>query len=195
MAVDLVQSAPAPLSRIDWAATARLLEDIERRGRALLELDGQGPETIEVERSVDMRYVGQAHEITIRLPVDPDDPGIEGALKRAFDTTYLALYAVLNDTFDLEVLNWRVRVSGPRSELWFASGRDEASRPASTRSVWDGRAQSFVDAPVLEQAAMESGEEHPGPIVVEQRETTSLLFTGDRCRLDEHGNLLIQVAG
>jgi N-methylhydantoinase A/oxoprolinase/acetone carboxylase beta subunit len=195
MAVDLVQSAPAPLSRVDWKATARLLDDVERRGRALLELDGEGPETIEVERSVDMRYVGQAHEITVRLPVEPDDPGIEGALRRAFDATYLGLYAVLNETFDLEVLNWRVRVSGPRSELWFAAARDEGYRPSSTRSLWDGHAQAFVDAPVLEQAGMVAGEEHSGPLAVEQRETTTVLFTDDRCRLDEHGNLVIQVAG
>jgi 5-oxoprolinase (ATP-hydrolysing)/N-methylhydantoinase A len=195
MAVDLVQSAPAPLSRVDWEATARLLDDVEHRGRTLLELNGEGPETIEVERSVDMRYVGQAHEITVRLPVEPNDPGIEGVLRRAFDATYLGLYAVLNDTFDLEVLNWRVRLSGPRSELWFTAARDEGSRPTSTRSLWDGYVQAFVDAPVLEQAAMAAGEEYAGPLVVEQRETTTVLFTDARCRLDEHGNLVIQVTG
>ena len=69
MAVDLVQSFPALLSDVKWDSVERILVDLERRARVAITLDDVEPDGIAVERAVDMRYVGQAHEISVRLPV------------------------------------------------------------------------------------------------------------------------------
>jgi 5-oxoprolinase (ATP-hydrolysing)/N-methylhydantoinase A len=193
MAVDLVQSAPALLSDVDWDAVARLLDELERRARAPISLDDAGPETIRVERAVDMRYVGQAHEITVRLPVPPRDPGIERALRAAFDETYRELYSVLNDSFGIEVLNWRVHVSGPSADLWFASGDEPGRDEPSSRPAWDQASRSFVEAPVHRQAALDAGRSLAGPLIVEQRETTAVVGAADTARVDASGNLVIRV--
>jgi 5-oxoprolinase (ATP-hydrolysing) len=190
MAVDLVQSAPAPLSDVDWDGVARLLEVLERRGRAEVSLGGG--EALMVEQAVDMRYVGQAHEITVRLPASPTDPEIEAALRRSFDETYRGLYSVLNDSFEVEVLNWRVRVSGPSGDLWFESAHDTAGEQAS-RQAWDERSRSFVEVPVYRQAAMDAGVTFPGPLIVEQRETTAVVGATDTAHIDASGNLVIRV--
>jgi 5-oxoprolinase (ATP-hydrolysing)/N-methylhydantoinase A len=190
MAVDLVQSAPAPLAEVDWDAGARRLAELESRGRAAISID----DGARVEEAVDMRYVGQAHEITVRLPVARDDPGIEGSLRAAFDETYRRLYSVLNDSFELEVLNWRVRVSGPAADIWFAASGDDGSRETTTtRAVWDAASQSFVDTPVVSQASLETGVALPGPLVVEQRETTTVVGAADSAQVDASGNLVIRV--
>ena len=192
-AVDLVQSAPCLLSEVDWARVGRLLGDLEGRARAAVSRDDVAPGEITVERAVDMRYVGQAHEITVRLPVAPNDPDVEGALRRAFDETYVGLYSVLNASFAIEVLNWRVRALGPSADLWFGSEHDPDPAPAAARPVWDPSRGTFVETPVHRQAAMAAGASFAGPLIVEQRETTAVLGAADTATIDTFGNLVIQV--
>jgi 5-oxoprolinase (ATP-hydrolysing) len=193
MAVDLVQSSPTVLANADWSAASDLLDALEQRGRAAISVDDTGPETVTVEHAVDMRYVGQAHEITVRLPVPPGDPGIEGALRRAFDDTYRGLYSVLNDSLGIEILSWRVRVSGPSTDLWFTPADDSAAVEPTSRPVWDPSSQAFVEAPVHRQSAMEIGPSFAGPTIVEQRETTAVVGATDSACVDESGNLVIRV--
>jgi len=193
MAVDLVQSAPSLLSDVDWGAVADLLDDVEQRARASISLDDVPPDAITVERAVDMRYVGQAHEITVHLPVESTDPGIGDALRAAFNETYRNLYSVLNDSFDIEVLNWRVRVSGPASDLWFGSGQDPEVGERGPRPIWEASSRSFVDAPVHWQGSMAVGATHEGPMIVEQRETTAVIGATDTAYVDVVGNLVIEV--
>jgi 5-oxoprolinase (ATP-hydrolysing)/N-methylhydantoinase A len=193
MAVDLVQSSPTLLAGADWGAVVRVLDVLEQRGRVAISVDHEGPETVTVEQSVDMRYVGQAHEITVRLPVPPGDPGIEAALRRAFDDAYRGLYSVLNDSFGIEILNWRVRVSGPSTDLWFAPADDPAAVERTSRPVWDPSSHAFVEAPVHRQGALEVGSWFAGPMLVEQRETTAVVGATDTACFDESGNLVIRV--
>jgi N-methylhydantoinase A/oxoprolinase/acetone carboxylase beta subunit len=190
MAVDLVQSMPVPLADADWSAVARLLTELERRGRTAISIE----DGVKVDEAVDMRYVGQAHEITVRLPVARDDPTLESALRAAFDETYRELYSVLNDSFEVEILNWRVRVAGPATDVWL-SAADDQGRPSgtSTRPVWDAALQSFVDAPIHRQAALEPGVPLAGPMIVEQRETTTVVGAADSAHVDDSGNLVIKV--
>jgi 5-oxoprolinase (ATP-hydrolysing) len=193
MAVDLVQSSPSLLSEVSWDGVARVLAELELRGRAAITVDDVGPGEITVEQAVDMRYVGQAHEISVRLPVPATDPGIEAALRSSFNETYRGLYSVLNDSFGIEILNWRVRVSGPAADLWFGSGDDSGVVEPTSRPVWDASSQAFVEAPVYRQAAMEAGPSFEGPLIVEQRETTAIVGATDSARVDGSGNLVIQV--
>ena len=74
MAVDLVQSSPALLSDVKWDNVGRILADLERRARAAITLDDVEPDAITVEQAVDMRYLGQAHEVRVLLPVAVTDP-------------------------------------------------------------------------------------------------------------------------
>jgi 5-oxoprolinase (ATP-hydrolysing)/N-methylhydantoinase A len=193
MAVDLVQSAPSSLSTVDWVAVAQVVDDLEQRAREILSLDGLAPGTLSVDRAVDMRYVGQAHEITVGMPVAPTDPGVEAALRRAFDEAYLELYSVLNDSFEIEVLNWRVRVSGPAADVWLGAEQDLDSGEPPPRPVWDAAAAAFVDTPVIRHMAMTAGTTYAGPLIVEQRETTAVLGPTDTAAVDDLANLVIQV--
>jgi len=193
MAVDLVQSAPSLLTDVDWAEVARLLGELERRARAQISLEELPSEAITVELAVDMRYVGQAHEITVRLPVPPTDRGVKAALRKSFDETYLGLYSVLNDAFSIEVLNWRVRASGPAADLWFGSRQDPDVLAGAARPVWEPSSGSFVEAPVHRQGAMAVGSSYRGPLIVEQRETTAVVGATDTASIDPFGNLVIEV--
>lgn len=191
MAVDLVQSAPGLLDGLDWDAALARLDEMMARGRSAL--TGVARSDLTIERRVDLRYVGQAHELTIPLTDDLSPSTATEDVRARFADAYLERYSVLNESFAIEVLNWRVRVSGPSADVRLLGDEPPARSAEHTRQVWDYVAGRFLDAPVVAQAALEPDRIHTGPLVVEQRETTTVVAVSDRARIDDMGNLIVQV--
>ena len=191
MAVDLVQSAPSLLSEVNW-------DDVSASpGRAR----APWPRPWSPSRTARLRSNRRSTcAMSGRHTKSVSVSGCRRAIRQSrarfgcpSNETYRSLYSVLNDSFGIEVLNWRVRVAGPSADLWF--GSDDASDVVErvSRSVWEPASQSFVEAPVYFQAAMEVGPSFKGPLVVEQRETTAIVGTTDSAQIDASGNLVIQV--
>jgi N-methylhydantoinase A len=53
----------------------------------------------------------------------------------------------------------------------------------------------LIECPVYDRYALGPDATLEGPALVEERETTVLLLPGDRARVDEYFNLLVDVAG
>src|SRR5438270_3390424 len=70
LAFDFVRSWPGRVASLDWQEANALLSEMEEQGQTLLEKSGILPEHISHRRVVDMRYVGQGHEIQVPLPTD-----------------------------------------------------------------------------------------------------------------------------
>jgi N-methylhydantoinase A len=47
--------------------------------------------------------------------------------------------------------------------------------------------------PIHDRAALRPGHEVPGPAIVEQADTTTVVYPGQRGRVDGHGNLILEV--
>ena len=70
-------------------------------------------------------------------------------------------------------------------------GGGDGHEPA-TRRVWFNG--GWMETPVLARDALRAGDAIPGPAIVEQLDTTTIVEPGDTARVDRHGNLLIAVA-
>src|SRR5439155_25558486 len=68
---DFVRAHKAPLDAVDMRVLGSLLAEMEAEGRAVLERERVEPDQVGVRRSLDRRYVGQWHELT--LPVETLD--------------------------------------------------------------------------------------------------------------------------
>ena len=68
MAFDFVRSWDVQLDELDWNRASELFEEMEQEGSTLLAHSGVAPSGIRHERSVDMRFVGQGHEIRVPVP-------------------------------------------------------------------------------------------------------------------------------
>ena len=69
------------------------------------------------------------------------------------------------------------------------SGKAE---PASHRKVWFA-ADAAQDTPVYDRAVLLPGDIMAGPAVIEQLDSTTLLFPGDRATVDPHLNLMVEL--
>jgi N-methylhydantoinase A len=141
---------------------------------------------------VDVRYHGQGFEIPI--VVDPDwleDP--DSALKRlsdGFDAEHERLFSFLL-TVDHELVNARATVTGPRPEVASIplEQGDGTPEPASTHQIYVGG--GMVDAGIYDRASLRAGDVVPGPAVVTEMDSTTLILPGHEAEVHPSGSLLI----
>ena len=164
--------------------------------RKLLD-DGVPASATAFRRSVDMRYLGQAYELTI-----PCDEPLAGAgdgsaalarLVASFHETHERVYGHHSANEPTQLVNLRVEGIGtvPRG-AWREriAPRHEHDR---SRQVYV-RGEGWLDTPVLDRSRLQADESYPGPLVVEQLDTTVWIPPRDVARVDEQGTIVVEVA-
>jgi N-methylhydantoinase A len=185
-AFDFVRPWRVEVGRIDWVRAEEILLQMEAEGRALLLASGIAE--ITVERTIDMRYVGQGHEISVVLPED------RGELVAAFEMAYRQFYGRPGPPVAVEALNWRVTVSGPKPTVRLRiDGASEAVVRKGTRRAYFPELGGYAEVPVLNRYGMGQGYAFEGPAIVEERESTTVIGPGAKCLIDAHWNLMVEM--
>jgi N-methylhydantoinase A len=194
LAFDFVRSAYSRLDEQDWRLANGLLEEMAAEGRNILEESGLAPQKITYQRTADMRYVGQGHEVSVPLPSGPLSERHMSQIIAAFEATYRELYGRKGPDVPLEIINWRVVASGPRPETnWrLPTGASErgAARKGSRRAYFP-ECGGFVDTTVYDRYALKSGMNFTGPAIVEERESTLIVGARGSARVDERLNVIV----
>ena len=71
LAFDFVRSAYSRLDQLDWKFADGLLDEMCGEGLEILETSGLAAAEVSYERTADMRYMGQGHEVSVPLPDGP----------------------------------------------------------------------------------------------------------------------------
>jgi N-methylhydantoinase A len=196
LAFDFARSARGGLEQMDWALANRLLDEMAAEGRALLERANLPASEITFQRTADMRYVGQGHEVAVPLPSGVLSGQHRAEITESFGRTYKALYGRRGPDVPLEVINWRVVCSGPRPEVEFRVPR-EPSRGSSLKGVrpaYFPDQRGFVETPVYDRYALAPGDRLRGPAIVEERESTLVIGSRGRARVDDQLNVIVEFA-
>ena len=192
---DFVQSIFATDERFDTGEINEAFAALEARGHARLGRDGVAAEDVLLRREIDVRYYGQVSGgLTLAVKAGTlDDDDVRG-LFRAFHERHTEDYGYTlpEDLAELEIVNARVaaeaRASGGAEPRFGANG---TAGPAlrGRRNMFD-ETHGWVEAPVYERTTLPAGFEIPGPAIVEQLDSTTLLVPGSRARVDERFNLI-----
>jgi len=82
----------------------------------------------------------------------------------------------------------------PDAELIAEVAVSEASPPApQTRRLCLAAAEGFQETPVYARAALPPGFRFSGPAILEQPDSTTLVYPGHLASVDPFGNLLIEL--
>ncbi len=152
--------------------------------RAKLEMTAEGfaQNDIAIERSLDMRYQGQAYEINV--PLTP-------AYIEDFHNGHQRLYGHSNVSRMTEVVNVRVDAAGITQRHVFPAA-EAVSRPfpmpATTRQVWFG--EGFWETAIYHRDQLLPGMESVGPAIVSGGESTVVITPNFRFRIDGVGTLV-----
>jgi N-methylhydantoinase A len=171
-----------------------LLELQTRAGQSLLE-DGIDESQHEVTFQADLRYAGQAFQITVDFTEqDLRDRGV-GLLTETFDDEHEQLF-----TFKLgdghEILMIRAVVKARAQQLGeFRRGEAGATledcKVHDTRFYYEGEEH---DAVIYDRAKLHEGLTVPGPAIVSEMDSTTVILPGYAATVDPVGNLLINKA-
>ncbi len=159
------------------------------RARRFVTEAGYPAEEIQVERSLDMRYLGQEH--TVRVSLSGELDGLTGANDR-FHQLHERAYTFRLDSA-IEIVNFHVVATVPtrKPELTaFVASRGDG-RPKGRRVV-DYDDDGHLESDIYERSGLQSGELISGPAIIEEPAATTVVYPGMSARMDEIGNILIE---
>ncbi len=179
------------ISDIDVTAAERVWADLEAEVRARF-----SGEALAFRRLADMRYGGQAFELTVPLPDGPLDSAALAALGEAFEDEHERRYGhKFAGAHELEIVNLRLIGVVPVAEMG-AIALTEAPPPSGDTSRRVHFGPGFapeIETPILTRAHLDA---HPraGPFIVEEYDSTTVVAPDCRAALDDHGNIVIDIA-
>jgi len=190
LVVERVLTRLVPMSSAVPADIAAVFAQLE--ARALAELS-EGPGEVSVDRFVDMRFRGQAHELTVPAPSGPITPAALDTLVPEFSAHYQRTYGIELEA-DTEIVNFRVRVrravDKPAPVSVPLTGSREGIEPTHRRPLtFDGR--SLQDCPIYQWEHLVPGNEVDGPAVIEGYGTSALVPPGFTAAIDQWSNVLL----
>ena len=189
---DFVRSLYGRLDELDWAQVNGALEEMEAEGRDLLHASGVAD--IRVRRLCEMRYMGQGHEVTVKVPDGPLGPGDADRLTELYRKEYRRLYNREGPDVPLEAMTWRLEVAAPHPEIRL-EGEVDGSSPLSEaqkgeREIYLPEENGFKEVPVYDRYRLDPGAVLEGSAVVEERESTVILGPEGRAEIDAARNLI-----
>ncbi|MDE2720190.1 MAG: hydantoinase/oxoprolinase family protein [Gemmatimonadota bacterium] len=188
---EFIQTVMIRAEGADADAVAAAFDSLEAEARAAMIADGFPAEAVTVERLADLRYAGQAYELTV--PVAPGTPDLE-AMARAFDREHERTYGHPSEGDPVDLVNVKVlaRVAVDATE---PSRRLLPAPPATLgapRDVYFGPADGTLETAVVARTDL-TGDWRDGPVIVEEYDATCVVPPSCRARLDAFGNIDIDV--
>jgi N-methylhydantoinase A len=193
LAFEMARSRRIHVADIDAADFAATFAALEKEATSYLLSAGVRKGDIRLKRRLDMRYQGQGHEIEVTLP----DAAVAGALfsdlGELYHRAYEAAYTLRLDE-PAEIVNWKVEAAGPAPNLgagYSLSGSATAAKPLKGgRLAYDGEAGRMIKWPVYDRYALTPGTTVKGPALIEERESTCVIGSGQAATVDAHYNLV-----
>lgn len=198
LSFQFTRSLPSIVDELDWDEVNGLYAEMEHLGRAALADAGVASTDVELVREADLRIYGQIHEVLVRVPGGRLAGESTAELSTAFEAAYRRLYKRYVSGSVVEAVNWKVTARGPARAVELHQSQSARSGTASARKgqrpAYMDSAGDFVHTPVYDRYRLSPGDELTGPAIIEERETTGVLPLGSRGRIDEYGNLLVDLA-
>ena len=183
--------------RVDVQEMSHLFDQLEALGREKMQQDQVPLAEVRVFHFADMRYVGQAYELEVPVP-DRLSPQALPIIMQAFHEKHQQIYGHSSPEEKVEFVNLRtVHIHAlPKPELTVDIGEgslDEARK--GMRPVYFAESRGYADTPLFERARLSARACLEGPAIIEQPDTTVVVYPGQVCTVDTTGNLIICIRG
>ena len=187
---DYVQTFTGDLDQLNAFAP------LETAGRQWLKnqgIDAAGAEG-ELIRSADLHYRNQGYELTVPVPEGRLSTDAVAQAVGAFHELHKRLYTYNMPDIPVQLVNLRVTAVGQLPRPKAAEVGTSAGAPAalSRRAVTFRRGEPELDTPVYGREQLLGGASLEGPAIIEQADTTTVLWPGFTARVDRHGSIVIE---
>ena len=192
---DFVNTINKPLDIVNTSTMTGLFAAQKQRGKELIENESIAISNIEYRHSADIQFIGQTHLLNVPVP-SPDITTDE--LQTRFEEVYFKRFHVELSEIRANLVNLNTTVIGNRPELDLKQLIDPAKRgehiddaKTATRKVWFDK--QWHDTQVYDREKLPIDASIPGPAILEQMDTTTVIEPECLAHSDADGNLIIEV--
>jgi N-methylhydantoinase A len=196
LSTDQVQACLQPLDTGDPRIIAETFAELEARARRDLDLPVGGWVSTDLRllRMADVRFHGQAHDLTVPVPDGTLNRQAIDDITHAFLARYKEVYGVAG-TGPTELVNCRLRavLTVPKWSALTpdAAPRTRAARPSGQRMAWLESAGGQTTVATYEWDALQPGQYIKGPAVVDGTDATLLVPNDSRAIVDDWRNVVV----
>jgi N-methylhydantoinase A len=160
---------------------------LEARAISEMMAEGHDEASLVLQYSLDMRYIGQSHELTIPLT------SLSAPLAPLFHQAHEARYGYQQPETGIEIVTVRLTavapVTPPQLPQNPPGSADAAAAIIGEKAVWFE--QKAISTKLYDRAKLQSGHRFVGPAIVFQYDTTTVVPPGWATAVDPFGNLLL----
>ena len=190
-----VRTAVTPLTDVRMGDVIARVVELKAQADAWFDAEAVGKSERKIDVVLDARYVGQNFELAIALGDTSPLPAASDIRQRFF-AEHERAYGFHNPADPVEIVNFRlIAVGGLRQPATRpAEPRTHGKAESATRRMVWFSADAAEDTPIYDRAALAPGDAIQGPAVIEQLDSTTLLFPGDRAAVDPFLNLIVELS-
>ncbi|UCB46021.1 MAG: hydantoinase/oxoprolinase family protein [Spirochaetota bacterium] len=191
---DFNQTYLKPMDEVDLITVNGIYRDLEGQLMGLFTREGIVVKDIVISYSMDLRYLGQEHTLTVSAPALMKDND-KSVVEKRFDALHLKVYGHNAPEEPKEIVSLKAtgiaKVRKPVLEC-IASG---ASNPTSEaklgiRKVYIGNGK-YQDFGIYRRDLLLEGNRIAGPALIEEDTATTVVEADQKCTVDRYGNLII----
>jgi N-methylhydantoinase A len=194
---DYVQTLFARLDNVDMDTLEREFQTLEAEGRAALESSFIPADRVMFERAADMRYVGQEHTVAVRVPAHVGNEADRATIKRLFDEVHQQRFSHSAPDESADVVSLRVTAIGQlaKPQLPRIASGDRTPRGTARKGTRTILYAGFGEqtTTVWERSELLAGNVIPGPAVIEEAASTTVVEPGDVATVNHFGHLIIRL--
>jgi N-methylhydantoinase A len=193
---DYVQTVVSKHLDLDLDRVQSVFADLEAQAQTALDGEGFGRDDQRMQRTADLRYVGQAFEVRVPVADGELDRALAEDVAQAFHAAHRQLYGYDFATDPRQAVEWvNLRVSGigpiRRPDVVELPGRSEGTAggaiSGSRRVFFD----DWIDTPTYNRPDLAPGDVVSGPAIIEEFGSTVPVHPGFAVTVDAYGNLLL----
>ena len=195
-AFDLTRTYKAPFDGLDHESMKDAFGEMEDEVARFLEQVDPDAE-VGISRWLEVCYIGQGYQIPLRVSEDDMGAGLPQTLHARFAEEYRAKYGYFYDDVPGEVVSLKVR--GTVSARTFTPRRlptgslDPAAARKGDRMAYSEARGEMAPFAVYDRYRMGPGVVVQGPVIIEERESTTVVDEGGVVKVDDFGTLDVSV--
>jgi len=190
-------SSPHLLASYDCVRMNEVFETLQARAEVEAQAEGTSLETLTCTRILELRYVGQGYELPVTCPAETLRDADKPAILESFHELHERIFGHSARESAVEVVNFRIDSLAPLPKLELperepAEGTGPERALITVKPVYFGRGEVGTPTPFYDRARLHAGDRFPGPAIIEQPDSTTVVLAEQQIEVDRYGNLILR---
>ena len=189
---DLVKTHRLAVNELDPSQMQTLFHEMEAEGRSFVSR-AETAGDVSFTSSLDICYLGQGYSVNVPIPRAAGMPAKE-EIRARFEEAYQALYGRVYPDMEVELMNLRLVAQSAAPSLTLRKLEFHGSRAdglKGKRSAYSGSTNGYLEYQVYDRYMLQPGTTLDGPVIIEERESTTIVDCGGQVKVDGYGTLVI----